>query len=876
MSEQKIYKKILSNGLTILVMPSTRIPKVSVQLWYNVGSKDEKSGQKGIAHLIEHMIFKGTAALSESDINLITNKLSGSCNAFTSHDYTGYLFDFPSQHWYEALPIMADCMRNCTFKEQFLNSELKAVIQELKMYNDDYGSALTEKMLEVMFTDHPYHYPVIGYKQDLWNLKRQALLDFYNEHYIPNNATLVVVGDVTPEDVFVRAEQNFGHLEARVDYKKQEFYHGPDIVAKSVTLQRDVQQAFGMVAWIVPGLCAKQDYLLDLMSWILGSGKGSRLYRKIVDEAELATDIECFVYDLFEQGIFFVSFQPAAGVDPERIIAIIQQEIADIVAYGVTAQEIERSVKKTEIDILSLRENNQNQAYLLGKYFTATGEHEYLDFYRRAIRAESLADDLRMLAEKFLRPAVMHRGLVVPVSEQEKVHWTLHQEESDRTDARVLSLITRQAEVEDGVQVNSIMVEQPPAFTFPRAQTFTLSNGVQVLYHHNPFIPKIDLILDFKAKHYFDPENKQGLNMFLFDMLQEGTRTHTSQQFSQEIERYGMTLKTFPGHISMSMLSEDIQTGLGFIADIVQEALFDELYIEKVRSRLLSDVIDFWDTPSQFIAQLARERIYHNHPYEKNLIGNQETISGITREDLLHAYKQWITPFGSRLAIVGDLSGVDLPRVLEQIFGTWQGPEIYEMDFPAIIPLTHNDELNKRINRDQVVLCFSGLSVTRKDADFDKILLFDQVFTGGVLGSMSSRLFALRERSGLFYTIGGSLLAGVGKQPGMLYIKTIVSPDRLAEAEESICAVIRKGAHDLTVEEHMQAQRALVNSLVDNFSHNGQTATTFLFLDTFGLKPDYFDHRAAHLLSITRESVQHACAQLLDNKPLLTVRVGRV
>ena len=133
----KVRKKILKNGLTVLVLPSSNIPKVSVQLWYNVGSKDEQSGQKGIAHLIEHMIFKGTKKLSESDINLIVNKLSGYCNAFTSYDYTGYLFDFPSEHWHESLPMLADCMKNCTMKEDFLNSELKAVIQELKMYKDN-------------------------------------------------------------------------------------------------------------------------------------------------------------------------------------------------------------------------------------------------------------------------------------------------------------------------------------------------------------------------------------------------------------------------------------------------------------------------------------------------------------------------------------------------------------------------------------------------------------------------------------------------------------------------------------------------------------------------------------------------------------------
>ena len=147
MSEKKISFQKLANGLSIIVYPLKSIPKVMTQLWYGVGSKHEKSGEKGLAHLLEHMVFKGTTKLSESDINEITNKLSGYCNAFTSYDYTGYLFGFPTQNWHHSLEMLADCMQNCKFDPEMLNSELKAVIQELKMYKDNYGASLVEKLV---------------------------------------------------------------------------------------------------------------------------------------------------------------------------------------------------------------------------------------------------------------------------------------------------------------------------------------------------------------------------------------------------------------------------------------------------------------------------------------------------------------------------------------------------------------------------------------------------------------------------------------------------------------------------------------------------------------------------------------------------------
>ena len=182
MHNSRVIQTKLDNGLTILVCPKKDAEKVSIQLWYNVGSKHEKSGEKGIAHFIEHMIFKGTTKLTESDINLTVSKLSGSCNDFTSYDYTGYLFDIPVANWDKVLPIMADCMQHCTFKQEHLNSEVKAVIQELKMYKDQHVSDLSEKMIQSIFSDHPYHYPIIGFKQDLWTVDRDALFNFYKKH----------------------------------------------------------------------------------------------------------------------------------------------------------------------------------------------------------------------------------------------------------------------------------------------------------------------------------------------------------------------------------------------------------------------------------------------------------------------------------------------------------------------------------------------------------------------------------------------------------------------------------------------------------------------------------------------------------------------
>lgn len=272
----------LSNGLRIIVNTDHKVPKVSAQLWYAVGSKDEGSGQRGLAHLLEHMIFKGTERLSESDINLITSKLSGYANAFTFYDYTGYIFDFPKQHWKIALDLFADCMINCHFNEEMLQSELKAVVQELKLYKDEYTVALSEVMMGSMFADHPYHHPIIGYKQDLWSITRAGLLDFYKKYYHPGNATLVIVGAVDYQEVLAEVQRYFGAIPAIQASVKKVHQAQQDLQATGVTLYRDVQRPQLTYAWRVPGARSNQAFALAVVSHIIGESKSSLLYQKLV------------------------------------------------------------------------------------------------------------------------------------------------------------------------------------------------------------------------------------------------------------------------------------------------------------------------------------------------------------------------------------------------------------------------------------------------------------------------------------------------------------------------------------------------------------------------------------------------------------------
>jgi len=873
LESKEYFKKQLSNGLTVLVHPIRTIPKVTTQLWYNSGSKEEQSGQRGLAHLLEHMLFKGTTKLSETDISKITHKLSGYCNAFTSYDYTAYLFDFPRQHWAVGLDILADCMRNATLKPDLLNAELKAVVQELKMYRDDYATTLIEELIGVIFSDHPYHYPIIGKKQDIWSITPASLTNFYKQHYIPNNATLFVVGDVDPSEVFDLAQASFGAIEKDLSYNKVKAFRNPDIISQQVTIYRDIAQPVVMMAWVTPGIVKKECFYWDVLSWLLGTGKGAELYKKVVDELQLASDFEAFNYELADYSLLIVQFQPIKKENIETIVQLVHEQIQKFI-QNTPEDQVKRAIKKVEMDHLSLGENMQRFAYAWGESYMATNDELYLLNYVQT-DVQQVKTKIQQLLKEYLRPCITHRGTVLPFPKHEKQYWLSMQETSDEQDEQALQTKQRGSAVEEALYSDQIQIKDPVEFNFPEYQKIILPNELSVLWSHNAGIAKIEIILTFKAQSYYDPENRQGLFNFVTEMMLEGTKNYTAHKFIDELDSHGMMLSVSPGVISLSLLSKDLEYGLQLLLEALTNATFDEAAMEKVREQILCEIDSYWDSATECADQLMREEIYKGHPYSKMLLGSKKSIKAITKKDLIDFYNKYVSPCSAMIALVGDMNGYDIKEVVTNILGAWPVSHVEDMEFPTLAPLKKH-VIKHKMNRDQIVLSIGGFSTTRFDANYDPLVLFDQIFTGGVLGSMNSKLFDLREQTGLFYTIGGTLVARVDEQPGMVLVKTIVSSEQLFNAQQLVYNAIKHAMAGVTEQDLDMARRALINALIDNFESNAQIAEAILFLERFGLTSDYFRNRWHLLKKTTMDDVKRAVDSVLDLNKLVTLYVGRV
>jgi zinc protease len=868
-----VTKYVLDNGLTVLVRPVKTMQKVAVQLWYGVGAKHEQEKEKGIAHLIEHMLFKGTEKLSETDIDLITQKFSGHFNAFTSYDTTCMVVDLPVAHWRVALPIMADCMGNCTFKQELLNSELKVVVQELKLYRDSFLRTLCGELISAIYPDHPYHYPIIGYKQDLWNADVSMLKSFYKKHYVPNNAVLVVVGNVDPQEVVALAHEQFGALPVDPGYKQPELYINKDLKAQAVTIYRDVQRPQVLLAFSVPGAREmaerKLDYSFSLLDKILANGKTSRLHKKLIDELQLVDHLQGIDYGFMDAGLYFIYIEPRELEQVDKIIKIVHAELKNIAQKGCTSQELECASKLYQSSFYQMLESNSSQASSIGWAYNVTGDENYI-YTVADENLERVNATIKEFAAAYLRPTVMHKGFVLPLPEEEKEQWQLLQERSDEEDARILAGRVRESAPEPGKYVHTLSVDQAQGKEYPKPQILTLSNGVRVLYYQASHVPLVEFMLKLKADSDYEPADMPGLFSCLEYMLREGgTRNRSALDLAQEFDKLGVQFGSVGIEgCSATITSKNLPEALALIYEAVTQPAFDKDALPKVKAWMQADYKEFWDDEHSVLEMLQDQKIFKDHPQGRNHVADPEAIKKITLDRIRETYERFISPDGATIILVGDLEKYPhLKDMLEATFGSWKGPKIPELEYPEV-KHERPHEVKYHMNRDQVLVRLAGLSVNRYHPDFDALSLYDVL--------LHSRLFRLREKSGAFYTIKGSVRNGSGKQPGVASISTVVSKDRLKEVIALIRDFIEHDIDSLTEQDLKAARNDILKSLDDRYSTNTTMADMFSFLNYYNFGFDYFDKRGQRLAQISIDDVKRAVKNVFNLRTMHLFLVGRV
>jgi zinc protease len=388
---EDVRRTVLSNGLVVLTKEVHTSPIVTSMLWYRVGSRNEELGHTGKSHFLEHMLFKGTERFKKGEIDLLTLKNGGANNAFTSHDFTAYYFNFASDRWEIALEIEADRMVNCAFDPEEFEAEKKVVIEELKTGLDSPWGLLLQEQEATAFKVHPYRNPIVGWLQDVERATVEQQQAYYRRYYHPNNAVLALVGDFDTEDVLRKVDRAFGSIVAGPKPPAMLLEEPPQRGERRLIVRWRSKVPRLAIAFHAPQIAVADSYGLQVLAVVLAEGKASRLYQRMVENEQSVTFVTAEYGESKDPTLFHIRAEARGDHSIDEVEASIQDELASICRNGISEHELDRAKHQIEAHFILSRERTLDQAILLGQIETLLGL-DYIDSYLQRINAVTAAD----------------------------------------------------------------------------------------------------------------------------------------------------------------------------------------------------------------------------------------------------------------------------------------------------------------------------------------------------------------------------------------------------------------------------------------------------------------------------------------------------
>lgn len=405
----KVETFTLENGMQAVVIPNHRVPAVSHMVWFRIGSADEKPGVSGLAHYLEHMMFKGTDKLKVGEYSQVVSKHGGDHNAFTSYDYTGYYVNIAKENLSLVMDLEANRMVNLQVDEEEFLKEREVIIEERSMRTDNQPAALLgEQLMAALFLNHPYHTPIIGWRHEMEALSREQVFDMYHRYYHPNNAVLVVAGDITAAELKPLAEKYYGAL-PKGELMERDWTREPKPVAERRVVLRDdkvLQPSFTRYYLAPSFVTGKTEYAipLTLLAQVVGGSQTSRLYQELVVKRQLATEAGVF-YNGIDRGpsVFMISATPAEDVQLEELEQAIDEVLAEVEQNGVTPEELVRAQTQAKAEVVYARDGLQSLAYIIGQLYMIGLDEAFFNSWTTQIEAAT-AGELKDAARFLFSP----------------------------------------------------------------------------------------------------------------------------------------------------------------------------------------------------------------------------------------------------------------------------------------------------------------------------------------------------------------------------------------------------------------------------------------------------------------------------------------
>lgn len=854
----KYEKFVLDNGLTLIVHEDHKAPIVAVNIWYHVGSKNEKEGKTGFAHLFEHLMFNGSENNKEDYFQVMEKIGSTDMNGTTNNDRTNYFENVPTSALDIALWMESDRMGHLLGAvTQEILDEQRGVVQNEKRQGEDqpYGKVWELITKSTYPKGHPYSWTVIGSMEDLNAASLEDVQEWFKTYYGPSNAVIVLAGDIDSKTALEKVKKYFGDIPPGPPIAKYQSWVPKMTGTHRQIMQDRVPQARIFKVWNVPQWGTKEATLLNLFSDLLASGKTSRLYKRLAYDEQVATNVSSYIDDAEISGQFYIDVTIKPGQDLLKVEKMIDEELATLLKNGPTEKELQRV--KTQYFAGFIRGIERiggfgGKSDILASNMIYGGTPEY---YKTTMNnVESVAvKEITETANKWLSDGVYILE-VHPFPE-----FKASPESADRTKLPALG--------------------ENPEVKFPLVERSTLSNGLKIILAERHSIPVASFSLMIDAGFAADQKINPGTAKLTMDMMDEGTIKLNSLEISEQLSLLGANLSTGSNLdyciVSLNALKTNLDPSLDLFADVILNPSFPEKDFDRLKKNLLVTIQREKATPVQMGLRVFPQLLYgKNHAYGNPLTGSgtESSVSSITNDDLIKFRNDWFKPNNATLVIVGDVTMAEIKPKLEKSFKDWKSGDVPVKNITDV-------ELNKNSvvyimdkPGSQQSIIFAGHVTPKRNAE-DEIAIrtFNDIF-GGIFTSRIN--MNLREDKHWSYGSFSILWDTKAQRPFFIYapVQTDKTKESMVEIQKELAGVVNE--KPITKEEFEKDKENQTLGLPGSWETMDAVSGSITDIVTYNLPDDYYSKYASLVESQTIDEVQKAADKLVKPNQLVWVVVG--
>ncbi len=853
------YQKfVLDNGLTVIVHEDHKAPIVAVNMWYHVGSKNEKTGKTGFAHLYEHLMFGGSENAKGSYIQAMERAGATDLNGTTNYDRTNYFENVPTSALDFALFMESDRMGH--FIDAFDKATLdlqRGVVQNEKRQDDNEPYFIADELIPSATypAEHPYSWPVIGSMDDLNAASLEDVKTWFRTYYGPSNATIVLAGDIDVKTAREKVTRYFGDIPAGPPVAHVDAWPAKMAGTHRQTVQDRVPQARIYKLWNVPGFgTADQDYL-DLAADCLAKGKVSRLYKRLVYTDQLATDVTAYI-DVNEIGSqFHIEATARPGKDTATLEKAMDEEVARFLAEGPTAAELKRIQTQFTANFLRSAERIGGfggKSDLLAQAQVFAGDPSYLFKTSFTRHAQATPARVKAAAGRWLADGVFVLE-VVPFPEYKTV----------------TSAVDR-SKIPDPGSVGDLKL--------PKLERATLANGMKIVLAERHNVPLVNFWLLEDAGYSADGA-KPGIASLTSEMLPFGTKTHNALELDEQIESLGAQLRSYANidlsAIQLSAIKPNLDASLTLLAEIAMNPSFPAADFARVQKERLAAIQQEKVEPTSMALRVLPPLLFgtgHAYGVPYTGTGTEASVTKLTPDDLAKFHATWYVPSNTTLVVVGDTTLKDITPRIERAFTGWAGGKAPTKNLARVSqPAKSRVYIIDRPGSEQSVIMTGSIAPPKAESS-DVPLQIMNVILGGTFGARLN--MNLREDKHYSYGAQTILLTARAQRPYISY-----APVQTDKTKESLVEMMREfqgitGPRPIAAKELSDAQANQTLSLPGARETIDQVGDSVTRLVQMGLPDDYYQTYAQKVMALRTADVTDAAKSFIRSDQLIWVVVG--